>query len=160
TRGQTLAPTVRFVILSNFDSDAVLDRETGLVWARRNQPGIRVRFAHRTCSQVIAGNRTGWRLPTAAELQSLVDTSRPKVSGQRELPLAHPFQLLPTGGRVAHWVAETEILYKDTTFTSTSTFRAVVALDDGSLIEYRDVLDYKVPDTGPSYGVLCVRMGS
>src|SRR5262249_54800244 len=30
----TLAASARFVILSNFSSDAVLDRETGLVWAR------------------------------------------------------------------------------------------------------------------------------
>src|SRR5690348_14717197 len=29
---QTLATNARFVILSNFNSDAVLDRETGLVW--------------------------------------------------------------------------------------------------------------------------------
>src|SRR5215510_6157009 len=34
--GQTLAPNVRFVILSNFNGDAVLDRTTGLVWARQN----------------------------------------------------------------------------------------------------------------------------
>jgi hypothetical protein len=32
---QTLSPNLRFVILTNFHSDAVLDRETGLVWARQ-----------------------------------------------------------------------------------------------------------------------------
>src|SRR5262245_42329601 len=33
---QTLAPNVRFVILSNFNKDAVLDRETGLIWSRQS----------------------------------------------------------------------------------------------------------------------------
>src|SRR5262245_10571826 len=78
----TLAPNVRFVILSNFSSDAVLDRETGLVWTRRSVPTpftveLRTTIAEGICRSLTIGNRLGWRLPAVAELQSLVDASLP-----------------------------------------------------------------------------------
>jgi Protein of unknown function (DUF1566) len=88
---QTMACTApancpRFVVLSNFNSEAVLDRETGLVWER--SPDAQLFFwisAVFHCSMTKVGNRMGWRLPTVAELTSLIDpaTSVP--------PAGHPF---------------------------------------------------------------------
>ena len=91
---QTLAPNVRFVILSNFDSNAVLDRETGLVWARKTVADVsHVGSAAQMCRTLGIGNRLGWRLPTIAELQSLVDLSMPVTLSVARLPTGHPFSL-------------------------------------------------------------------
>lgn len=98
----TLAPNVRFVILSNFNSDAVLDRETGLVWARQSlsrtlgpTTEINRNNVNQYCRLLTIGNRKGWRLPTVAELQSLVDRSRIFSTEPRPpaLPVGHPFVL-------------------------------------------------------------------
>lgn len=97
---QTLPPNLRFVVLSNFNSDAVLDRETGLVWSRRILGTMPAR--HARCLSVVLGNHFGWRLPTVSELQSLIDTSLPSPG----LPDGHPF-VLPTGAR-GYWASEIE----------------------------------------------------
>jgi hypothetical protein len=94
---QKLAPNLRFVVLTNFNNDAVLDRETGLVWARQaitnpipqNQPFV----AAAACLNLNLGGRGGWRLPASAELMSLVDFSIPPVVSQLRLPAGHPFNL-------------------------------------------------------------------
>jgi hypothetical protein len=88
---QTMACTApvncpRFVVLSNFNSEAVLDRETGLVWERSPDAHLFLwSSAVFHCSMTKTGNRMGWRLPTVAELTSLIDpaTSVP--------PAGHPF---------------------------------------------------------------------
>jgi len=103
---QTLAPNVRFVILSNFNSDAVLDRETGLVWARRFVKQTTGILAVGTCKALTVGARMGWRLPTVAELQSLMDLSLPQQSEPR-LPVGHPFLLSAVSN--IYWASETEI---------------------------------------------------
>src|SRR5262249_23712454 len=82
---QTLAcptPTScpRFIVLSNRNSDAVLDRETGLVWEKSpsstplpwEDPNAPVNAATH-CNQLKVGNRAGWRLPTVQELATLID---------------------------------------------------------------------------------------
>jgi hypothetical protein len=85
---QTLQSATRFIILSNFASAAVLDRETGLVWERSpataTMPWGAATF---NCIDKIVGGRKGWRLPAIAELMSLVD---PSESGPA-LPAGHPF---------------------------------------------------------------------
>jgi hypothetical protein len=83
----TLPSATRFIVLSNMASEAVLDRETGLVW--RRQPWevgdwLDAVFACRGDS--IAG-RKGWRLPAIEELLTLIDASQSNPA----LPSGHPF---------------------------------------------------------------------
>lgn len=87
---QTLPANTRFIVLSNMNSAAVLDRETGLVWERVPSPSrFDWRFALRHCDFLNTGNRLGWRLPTISELASLIDLSV-APPGPR-LPAGHPF---------------------------------------------------------------------
>jgi len=74
---QTLTANVRYVVLTNFDSNAVLDRETGLVWQRTPSGAEDMTWASASalCLGIQTGNRGGWRLPTVNELSSLLDTS-------------------------------------------------------------------------------------
>ena len=78
----------RFQLLSAFNNDAVLDKETGLVWeqaphAQATPSGA----AQLYCAQLTVGNRRGWRLPSIQELESLLDTSMANPA----LPAGHPF---------------------------------------------------------------------
>jgi len=86
---QTLPANSRFIILSNMNSEAFLDRETGLVWARANlvrtPKGITFiehdqSIARFMCSDLTAGNRKGWRLPRADELMTLVNPGGPSAA--------------------------------------------------------------------------------
>ena len=80
-------------MISNTFSEAVLDRETGLVWQRT--PGGEQQFftAQLLCSTATTGGRQGWRLPSLHELQSLIDPSvtAPYPSKAVALPAGHPF---------------------------------------------------------------------
>jgi hypothetical protein len=79
----------RFAALSQFNGEAVLDRETGLVWqqAPPADPIGVFPVASRYCIDVSAGNRRGWRLPTIVELESLTDPS----ASYPTLTPGHPF---------------------------------------------------------------------
>jgi hypothetical protein len=73
--------------------DAVLDKETGLVWERSPSPDKRqwdgaIVYSY---TQAIAG-RKGWRLPTIEELLSLVDPTKTNPT----LPGGHPFMNVKT----------------------------------------------------------------
>jgi hypothetical protein len=87
---QALPAAQRFVILTAFNSDAVLDKETGLVWERSPQTATvsssNVRLA---CANKAVGGRKGWRLPSLPELASLVDPS--VASPGPTLSPGHPF---------------------------------------------------------------------
>jgi hypothetical protein len=88
---QTLPSSTRFIVLSNFASNAVLDRETGLVWEKAPGTGsVSWLNAQIACNVKTVGNRKGWRLPTLQELASLVDGDPANTSSPR-LPLGHPF---------------------------------------------------------------------
>ena len=78
----------RFTVLPLFNSDAVFDKETGLVWEKTPSTGVGDWFNRLTrCYNLEVGGRKGWRVPTIEELASLVDTSQANPS----LPLGHPF---------------------------------------------------------------------
>lgn len=88
---QTLPASSRFVVLANFNNEAVLDRETGLVW-QRTVPFIELGSAAdaaRFCLNQATGGRFGWRLPSAPELASLIDKTA--MAPQPALPTGHPF---------------------------------------------------------------------
>ena len=97
----------RFVVLSPFNNEAVLDKETGLVWER--SPGEEELIwigANSRCIQLSKGDRFAWRLPTIQELSSLLDPTQAEPA----LPSGHPFQNVQFGAPDFYWSA---------TFTST-----------------------------------------
>ena len=95
--------STRFTVLSAFDDEAVLDKETQLVWQRQPDPTFRPwaqAIAH--CMVTPIGGRLGWRLPTFEELSSLLVAEQPGLPG---LPAGHPFLNLPSG--LFYWSATT-----------------------------------------------------
>jgi hypothetical protein len=88
--GRTFPASQRFVVLSQFNNQAVLDKETQLVWERTPDPTPRTWLYadHDRCGITPIGGRLGWRLPTSFELMTLVD---PSVSSSVKLPAGHPF---------------------------------------------------------------------
>ena len=79
-RGASSTPTwdriihgpARFKILSAFGGEAVLDKETGLVWEKAPSTDVSAwRNAVIGCANKIVGGRFGWRLPAIEELSSL-----------------------------------------------------------------------------------------
>src|SRR5215813_9960366 len=98
---QLPAPT-RFVVLSNWNSEAVLDRETGLVWATKPGAGMASwSDALFECRTVVIGNRRGWRVPSQEELSTLLDPTQSAPA----LPAGHPFQGI--GATDSFWTATT-----------------------------------------------------
>jgi hypothetical protein len=89
---QVLPAADRFVVLAGFNNEAVLDKETGLVWEQ--SPAATpatwggVGGARFECTRRVTGGRKGWRLPSFTELSSLVD---PSVAPGPTLPPGHPF---------------------------------------------------------------------
>jgi hypothetical protein len=89
---QTLPANTRFVVLSNFNNQAVLDRETGLVWQRSpSLTFVAWSAISAACVNSAIGGRYGWRLPTVHELASLLD---PAATTTPALPSGHPFNNL------------------------------------------------------------------
>jgi hypothetical protein len=81
----------RFKLLSEFNNEAVLDRETGLVWERRpSMQPMAWPNARLFCAQKAVGGRGGWRLPAFTELATLIDPSVTNPTLPR-LPAGHPF---------------------------------------------------------------------
>jgi hypothetical protein len=98
----TAATCPRFIVLSNWNNEAVLDRETGLVW-EQSPDGFERRWqqaldAH--CVNRVVGGRKGWHLPLREQLASLVDN----IGNFPALPTGHPFSNI-SGGH--YWSATT-----------------------------------------------------
>jgi hypothetical protein len=103
---QKLDASTRFIVLTNWNSEAVLDRETGLVWEKSPSTGtFNWELAQRNCNVMATGGRLGWRLPTIQELASLVDTSVP-LPGPT-LPSGHPFSNVQNVPQYNYWSATT-----------------------------------------------------
>ena len=93
---QKLPAATRFIVLSNWNNEAVLDRETGLVWERSPDTTFRTwTQASSHCNNRSVGGRKGWGLPGIRELASLVD---PTVAlPGPTLPAGHPFSNVQFG---------------------------------------------------------------
>ena len=73
------------------DGEAVLDKETGLVWDKTPDTGTRTWTQALThCFKREVGGRKGWRAPTIEEILSLSDEGERPV-----LPGGHPFLSAP-----------------------------------------------------------------
>ena len=96
TWSQKLPASERFELV--LDDEAVLDKETGLVWAKNaNIDGTKTWLvAMGYCRDLIIAGRKGWRLPTVEELASLVDTTQNFPA----LPSGHPFDNVQS---VTYW---------------------------------------------------------
>ncbi len=80
----------RFEVLADWNNEAVLDKETGLVWEQSPSTATSTwKDALIYCNQLRTGGRMGWRLPTIQEVDSLVDTS--VAPPGPTLPAGHPF---------------------------------------------------------------------
>jgi hypothetical protein len=96
---QQLPAAQRFIVLQNWNNEAVLDRETGLVWERVPTGNATWISAFTLCRNHATGNRIGWRLPSEEELSSLLDGTT------KVLPVGHPFQV---GTAVGYWTATSD----------------------------------------------------
>jgi hypothetical protein len=103
---QSLPAAQRFIVLSNMNNDAVLDRETGLVWQRAPSAASVVMFmAYHNCLELKLGGHMGWRLPKSDELFSLLDPTQITDNfSTPALPAGHPFVVTP--GNDFYWTAD------------------------------------------------------
>ncbi|MGH8243044.1 MAG: DUF1566 domain-containing protein [Steroidobacteraceae bacterium] len=93
--GRKFPAAERFVVLSQFGKQAVLDKETQLVWQRT--PALTTTTwssAKGHCIGLVLGGRLGWRLPSLYELLSIGQSNAP--AGNLGLPPGHPFKSVQT----------------------------------------------------------------
>jgi hypothetical protein len=125
----TISTCPRFIVLANWNNEAVLDRETGLVWEKTVDATNRDENEGTVyCANKVVGGRKGWRLPALHELTSLVDTTRSFPA----LPAGHPFAGQLTG---AHWsstIDKSQTL-SDGTTVPLGTFFFFVNFDGGDV---------------------------
>ena len=103
---ETACPRFELVM----DGYAVLDKETGLVWAKEANLFVNTLIWYEAmiqCRDVGIGGRKGWRLPTVEELASLLD---PQQSGFPYLPSGHPFENVQ---QAPYWTATTYYSFTD-----------------------------------------------
>ena len=105
---QKLPAEHRFVLV--LDDEAVLDKETGLVWEKLvtypTDTTMNWYDAVAYCTSLTKGGRSGWHLPTVEQLGSLMDKS---VLGSPKLPEGHPF----IGVQSGYWTATTDAFNAD-----------------------------------------------
>jgi hypothetical protein len=110
TWSRAISGAQRFVLVME-SGQAVLDRETGLVWekslATTSDNQLPWADSFDACNLRGTGGRYGWRMPTLVELLTLLDTGE-----DDRLPANHPFVDLPTAGGFT-WTATTEIKAPD-----------------------------------------------
>ena len=118
---QKLPAAERFELV--MDNQAVLDKETGLVWARNANIGGNKTWqsAINYCADLSISDRKGWRIPEREELASLLDMS---VSG---------FPKLPAGYSSFFTDVQPCNYWSSTTYEDDSTYAWSVLLEYGSL---------------------------
>ena len=79
----------RFKVIAQMGDEAVLDKETGLVWHRSPSSASTFEWGNSAalCIGTAIGGRRGWRLPSAWELMTLKDPAQSDPA----LPANHPF---------------------------------------------------------------------
>ncbi|MFH0953612.1 MAG: DUF1566 domain-containing protein [Verrucomicrobiota bacterium] len=113
----TIPGSNRFALV--LTNQAVLDKETGLVWERGPSTNTyRWIEAPFVAYNGLIGNRRGWRLPSIEELASLVDTT----TGAPSLPSGHPFT------NVQSW-----IYWSSTTYAENTSQALVVFFNSGAV---------------------------
>ena len=103
---QQIPAIQRFIALLNWgNGQAVLDRETGLVWESSPRSDVlNWATARGACATRSTGGRRAWRLPSLPELSSLMDPAAVSPS----LPTGHPFTNVNVTFGVFYWTATTE----------------------------------------------------
>jgi hypothetical protein len=82
------------------DGNAVLDKETGLVWDKSpDTNAVSWHDAMAACFTKRKGERLGWRVPTLDELASLLDTTQMTAP---HLPEGNPFSNVQNG---SYWTS-------------------------------------------------------
>ncbi|MEK9629040.1 MAG: DUF1566 domain-containing protein [Nitrospinota bacterium] len=79
----------RFIVISALNSEAVLDKESQVVWEKTpdNSSGS-WESAPNICVRKEVGGKAGWRLPSIQELASLIDS----LQNNPAIQSGHPFQ--------------------------------------------------------------------
>lgn len=153
---QILPGDKRFELVLN--DEAVLDKETGLVWERSPSQlvgTVSSSLYQEYCTALTVGGRMGgWRVPSVEELASLVDTSS-YFAGEPSLSTGHPFDTdCSSGGCVAattYWTTNTK---------NTIPNRYVVDFSVGSIkMIYDNAWDPKLLQY-PKNPIWCVRRPS
>jgi hypothetical protein len=143
----------RFRVLSEFNDQAVLDLETGLVW-ERSPSTTKYAWniyltAHIWCDTRPIGNRLGWKLPTIQELASLVDPTHFRPA----LTPGHPFILSTDQATNGEFWSSTTAA-SDSTTPNSAWFITFYVLDPQSIVLYGSG-----DKSTPRYA-WCVRTGS
>lgn len=113
--GMVLSSNQRYEDVADFNGEAVLDRETGLIWEQC--PGQTTRLWDQAvfgCYSKTVGGRKGWRLPTVEELLSFGTPGNEPF-----LPNASPF--CSTTGVIAYWAMTTDPVNPDYAFVVQNT---------------------------------------
>lgn len=96
----------RFQILGDLKGEAVLDRETQLIW-ERSPSSTETSWANASlrCMLSSFGGRIGWRLPSFFELMTLVEPSPLATANRPSLPAGHPFRGVRPG---LYWTSDSQ----------------------------------------------------
>jgi len=128
----------RFEVLTNWSKEAVLDKETGLIWQLAPGPtAVTWEVCSTSCLTVIIGGRLGWRMPTIQELASLED---PTQTTAPYIPKGSPFNNIASD------------------FIWSATFYAPTGYP--LLIHFYAIQDFISAASTDSYICWCVRGGS
>ena len=84
--GRKYPASERFAVLAQFNNEAVLDKETQLVWMKTARVSNLYSTAYILCIMADTGGRHGWRLPTAPEMASLMATAATSMPSVFAIP--------------------------------------------------------------------------
>jgi len=142
-------PNTRFAVYDpgtpgDETDDAVLDKETGLVWERSPNADIVTNWdlAIDTAFDKYLAGRLGWRLPTIEEFASLVD----RTQNNPALPSGHPFLNIQQSPAQTHY-------WSSTTYPADTNMAYFITFVGGTV-------DYDNKYAGAQVRVWCVRGGT